>query len=338
MAGYGPPDPLSRETIRSMVAAVRPEWTVRVVEPCERGSGVLYFLTVGTDDGIREIVLKYCRFADANGFLTEPRVLSLVAGDTGVPVPRVEAVVDEHDDLPAPYFLMERREGTPMPETVRDGDRLVGIARDAGRYLGAVHRLREFDAFGRLGPAEGGDGLAVADPTDAWAEWFHEVAVAPLDRLDDTRFSDLVPELRRRFDAVRDRLRRGDPTPVLCHGEYRPDNLLVGDDDRTAAVLGWRTALAAPAEYDLARTESHLAGGRTPDDEVRRRLRDALYEGYDRTNRLDRDEGFVARREGYLLAARAEAMRWLPYRLGDADAKRIEAAAADHRAFVEALR
>ncbi|MFC6726429.1 aminoglycoside phosphotransferase, partial [Halobium palmae] len=96
MAGYGPPDPLSRETIRSMVAAVRPDWTVRVVEPCERGSDVLYFLTVGADEGSREVVLKYCRFADASGFLTEPRVLSLVASETGVPVPEVEAVVDEH--------------------------------------------------------------------------------------------------------------------------------------------------------------------------------------------------------------------------------------------------
>jgi aminoglycoside phosphotransferase (APT) family kinase protein len=356
MAGYGPPDPLSRETIRAMVDVVRPEWTVRVVEPCERGSDVLYFLTVGTDEGGRKLVLKYCRFADAGAFLTEPRVLSVVSRETGMPVPAIEAVVDDHDELPSPYFLMERRPGHPPTPRPVDADRLVALACDAGRFLGAVHRVAEFEGFGPLEPAdcdgaeggtgrsqtrsEGADpatGLAVADPTDSWADRFHEVATAPLDRLADTRFEDLVPTIRRSLSTARDRIAEAEFTPVLCHGDYRPGNLLV-DSKETTAVLGWRTAVAAPAEYDLARTEEQLCSRRGPGDDVRRRVRTALYEAYEHTNRLATGPGFEARRDAYLLSARVETMRWLPYRMSGADAARVAAAAAAHRSFVEALR
>lgn len=420
MADYGPSDPLSRRTLREMVAAVRSDWTVRAIEPTDRGSDVLYFLHVDpgedgssasgseppseaepasgsgsagpesasdssptgpesgpdresasgprsapavdaiaenagaemeataesptgsasgeTDGGSpgREIALKYCRFADPSSVLTEPRILSLVADQTAIPVPEVYGVVDGHDELPAPYFLMERCEGVVAADCHLDEEETAALARDAGRHLGRFHRIGRFEGFGTVEYADGEP--RVADPRGAWADWFADVVEGPLDHLEDSRFADLVPPLRDYVADATERLRGTDLSPVPCHNEYRLGNVLVDPETRcTTAVLDWGAVVTAPAEYELVRTEQFFSDWAPLDAPIRERVREALYEGYDRTNELERDAAFDRRREWYLAATRIEAMRWLPYRLGDAEPSEREAAAAEHREFVTEL-
>jgi hypothetical protein len=52
--------------------------------------------------------------------------------------------------------------------------------------------------------------------------------------------------------------RRPAARPVLCHGDFHPDNLLVSPEGTITAVLDWGNAHVAPAEYAVARVEARF--------------------------------------------------------------------------------
>jgi aminoglycoside phosphotransferase (APT) family kinase protein len=68
-------------------------------------------------------------------------------------VPEVYGAVDEHDSLPAPFFLSAYAPGVMAErdelDRLPDG-RLERLARASGRYLAELHELDPFDAYGYL--------------------------------------------------------------------------------------------------------------------------------------------------------------------------------------------
>jgi hypothetical protein len=129
------------------VATVDDTCTVREATGIDAGGNETFRVTVETPDGRRECVLET---STGGGNLdAEARLLRLLGGETDVPVPSVVGVVDEHPDLPAPFFLMERLDGEQPPADPAEipvAD-LTTYARDVGRYLGAVHELDAFDGY-----------------------------------------------------------------------------------------------------------------------------------------------------------------------------------------------
>ncbi|PSP78016.1 hypothetical protein BRC70_00565 [Halobacteriales archaeon QH_6_68_27] len=126
------------------VATVDDTCTVREATGIDAGGNETFRVTVETPDGRRECVLET---STGGGNLdAEARLLRLLGGETDVPVPSVVGVVDEHPDLPAPFFLMERLDGEQPPAEIPVAD-LTTYARDVGRYLGAVHELDAFDGY-----------------------------------------------------------------------------------------------------------------------------------------------------------------------------------------------
>jgi hypothetical protein len=225
-------DELSRETLAALVAAADPDWRLREARPATHGTDAVHHLTVDTGDGPRDLVSKARTERDRSAFRAEPRLLDAVGRRSSVPVPEVLALV-ETPDLPD-SFLMERLPGETITDPVDelDPELLDRIAFDAGRFLGSIAGVGDFDRFGelhlaaelddpRVGISGPDDDLAVpGDSPTAWRERLSGMATYFLDSIaGDSQFGDLVPPLRSFLDERYDRL-DGSERPALAHNDY----------------------------------------------------------------------------------------------------------------------
>lgn len=361
-------DGFSEPTVRRMVREIRPEWTIREATAADEGTDAVYFVTADTPDGPRECVLKACEFLDPEEFRPEPHLMALLERRTSIPVPGVVGAVDSaasptprsdggetaganRDDLPAPFFLMERCDGEVCEGDARDLplEAIERIARDAGRNLGELHELGDFEAFGPVRLARDADrdrgGIAVDDghtlttaetATDSWRARVENLTEFFFDNLDD-RFADLEADVRALTDARLDALDR-EFAPVFGHDDYRLGNLLVDPETgETKTVLDRGNANTLEAHYNLVLTEQYLSGWAPHDDSRRERVRAALREGYAETNRLEEDAAFERRREPYLGATRLFPMACFSLWYDDASDAEQDGAAEEHRRAVRDL-
>ncbi len=356
-----PNDDVSPADVRGMVAEMRPDWTVRAVDPIAEGTEFVARLAVETGGGEggdeeREAVLKTTTadLVEPEVARAEPRLLALIGRETTIPVPDVFGHVDEHDTHPAPFSLSEHLvgenyEGRSDDLPVAARERICGAA---GRHLSELHGLGPLDAAGRVGVADGELAVLGADDPDADRRRREDPRLAVLDHAESTldaladgghfpemadepdRFADLVPALR---EHLRDRLPDlpGDPAPTYCHLDYRYGNLLLDGDDpgEVRAVLDWANLVATDPAYNLASAESLLLSP-DRDDEPTERLRERLRGAYDAAGGTV-DDAVASRIEAYRLVTRLDAMACLPLWHRDGTAAERDERAADHRAFVE---
>jgi len=328
------------ETLAGMVRELRPDCSLRDAVPAAEGTDEVYVLTVETPAGPRECVLKACTFLDPAEFRPEPYLLATLDRRTSIPVPSVIGAVDDHDDLPAPFFLMEHCDGEVREHETRNlpVESMERLASEAGRHLGELHQLGDVRRFGpvrlaadagqAVGPGvdqNAARGIAVPEVDDSaagdrrlvvddagrrpWRAHVESMADSTLDNV-EPQFADLAADLRA---VVEDRLDALDRSfePVLGDDDYRLGNLLVDADvERTEAVLDWGNAHTMEAQYNLVLTEQHLCGFARHDDPRRERVRAALREGYEATNEIERDDDFERRRELYLAVTRLFPLAW----------------------------
>ena len=170
--------------------------------------------------------------ATAHDMAREYRVITALRG-TSVPVPAdLRAVHGPGRDRRAVLRDGRRSTGTPTgPPTQLDA---IGAGADPGhrdaddrdarrcctRSIPAAVGLADF------GRPEG----FLARQVRRWKK-----------QLDASRSRDL-PGIDELHEAARRPDARRDPTPTIVHGDYRLDNVLVGPDDKVAAVLDWEMA------------------------------------------------------------------------------------------------
>lgn len=339
---------LSDETVQRMLRCIRPAWTVHDNTPIRLGTDAVSFLTVETETGRKETVLKACTAVPPEDFRPEPYVLSLLETKTSVPVPHVIGAVDTHFDLPAPFFLMERCEGV-LADTVDLTPRMrERMAHEAGRFTGEYHAVGDFNRFGyirldcdRSNPHDGiavdGRTLAVADDAmETWRAYIHDMYTGWIHDLDE-EFRDLRPELQAFIEPRLNTLDRSFDS-VLGHIDYKPWNLLIRPESgETTAVLDWGHATAMAPYFDLILTEEHLSRWAPLRSDRRERVRRRLAAGYAETNHLEHDSQFTERRELYLAVARLQPLVWFSTWTEDVpDAERRQRA-TKHRKFIEDL-
>lgn len=334
---FGAVDPHDDESVAAMVRECRPAWSVTSVDPIARGTDAIYLADVETPDSARTVVLKVAEFVDDKRFLREPRTLSLVDEQTDIPVPSVLAVRASHDDLPAPFFLMEAVGGVDPVDGVLDDGMRARLAEDSGRALAAIHDAwaGEPEGFGWADPRE--DTFAAVGEHDAWPAHYRSMAIEDgIDHFDGGRFADRAPALRERVETLAETL--PDVEPVVRHNDWRPGNLRVDPETGgLVAALDWGAVAVGHDEYELAAVEEFLTDRAPLDDPLRERVRRALRDGYTDRRALPSGEDAERRRLAYLLASRITAMRWLPQWHAEAtDAERDEQAAA-HREFVDSV-
>ncbi|MGH6654358.1 MAG: phosphotransferase family protein [Actinocrinis sp.] len=176
--------------------------------------------------------------ATAHDMAREFRVLSALA-PTGVPVPRVYALCQDADVIGAPFYLMERVEGTVYRNTTQAAELSPQRARAMSWALMDV--LADLHAVdpGEVGLADFGRPEGFLDRQVA--RWGKQLAASR---------SREVPGI----DALHGAL--GDAVPqsqraAIVHGDYRLDNAIVDGADRIAAVLDWEMATLGDPLADL---------------------------------------------------------------------------------------
>ncbi|MFE9444364.1 phosphotransferase family protein [Streptomyces sp. NPDC006602] len=199
-------------------------------------------LTYAVSDGASKWVVRRPPLghvlATAHDMKREHRVISALQ-PTNVPVPRTVLMCEDDEVLGAPFYVMEFVDGTPY----RTADQLapLGPERTRGAVLALVDTLVELHA---VDPAEVGLG-EFGRP-----EGFLDRQLRRWGKqLDASRNRELagIDELH----AALGRQLPQSPAPAVVHGDYRLDNVLVGDDDKIKAILDWEMSTLGDPLTDL---------------------------------------------------------------------------------------
>ncbi|OLT38541.1 acyl-CoA dehydrogenase [Saccharomonospora sp. CUA-673] len=187
-------------------------------------------LTYVLDDGTHRWVLRRPPLGHvlptAHDMGREHRVISGLHG-TPVPVPRAHLLCTDPEVLGAQFYLMDFVEGSPLRTAEqlrpRGPERTRAIADRLVETLVELHAV-DPEAVG-LGDFGKPDGFLERQ----LRRWSKQLAAS--------RSRD-VPGIDELFERLAARV----PTsaaPAVVHGDYRLDNVLVGEDDRINAVLDW---------------------------------------------------------------------------------------------------
>ncbi|WP_243793928.1 phosphotransferase family protein [Saccharopolyspora gloriosae] len=167
--------------------------------------------------------------ATAHDMSREHRVMSALAG-TSVPVPRTHLLCQDDDVLGAPFYVMEYVPGT----VYRSPELTTNLSVEQRRDLS----LRLIDVLADLHTLDPEQvGLGDFGRPDGFLErqvrrWSKQLAASRSRELDD--IERLAELLGARVPATRH--------TGIVHGDYRLDNVLVGDSLEISAVLDWEMA------------------------------------------------------------------------------------------------
>lgn len=200
-------------------------------------------LTYQVSDGQRTIIVRRPPLghvlSTAHDMVREHTVISALA-TTAVPVPATYAICADESIIGAPFYVMDFVSGTPY----RDASQLQPLGptrtRDiAHRLLDTLVALHEVDydavGLGDFGRPEGFLERQVR-------RWTRQMA--------DSHSRELVGA-----QELADLLAKSVPSDgdiSILHGDYRLDNLLIGEADEITAVLDWEMATLGDPLSDVA--------------------------------------------------------------------------------------
>ncbi|MEU2230688.1 phosphotransferase [Streptomyces vietnamensis] len=236
-----PPPGLDPEQLRRFLDRERPGLVSGPLEArlIEGGrSNLTYVVSDGTGRWVvRRPPLGHV-LATAHDMRREHRVISALAG-TDVPVPGTVLLCEDESVLGAPFYVMEFVDGTPY----RSARQLapLGPERTRAAVLGLVDTLVDLHAVAPEAVGLGGFGRPEGFLDRQLRRWGKQ--------LDASRGRELpgIDELH----AALGRALPSSGTPTVIHGDYRLDNVLVGEDDRVRAVLDWEMSTLGDPLTDL---------------------------------------------------------------------------------------
>ncbi|KEI46049.1 phosphotransferase family protein [Saccharopolyspora rectivirgula] len=199
-------------------------------------------LTYRVTDGTKQLVVRRPPLghvlATAHDMGREFRVMSALSG-TPVPVPETIALCSDETVLGAPFYVMEH-----VPGTVYRTPELTGkLSIDQRRQL-------SWQLIDVLAELHGTDpqqvGLADFGRPEGFLQrqirrWSKQLAASR--SRDIPGIEELAAELAERIPQTR--------RAAIVHGDYRLDNVLVGEDQNISAVLDWEMATLGDPLTDL---------------------------------------------------------------------------------------
>ncbi|MER7172110.1 phosphotransferase family protein [Streptomyces mesophilus] len=201
-------------------------------------SNLTYDITDGTSRWVvRRPPLGHV-LATAHDMKREHRVIKALY-PTSVPVPKTVLLCEDEEVIGAPFYVMEFVAGTPY----RTDEELapLGPERTRAAVFSLVDTLVDLHAVDpeSVGLADFGRPEGFLDrQLRRWGK-----------QLDASRNRDLagIDELH----AALGRSLPTSPTATVIHGDYRLDNVLLGEDDQIKAVLDWEMSTLGDPLTDL---------------------------------------------------------------------------------------
>jgi aminoglycoside phosphotransferase (APT) family kinase protein len=201
-------------------------------------SNLTYTVTAGTDEWVlRRPPLGHV-LATAHDMGREHRVLTALA-ETPVPVPRTYVLCADPDVLGAPFYLMEKVDGTvyrTAEQTAALGPERAGtIARDLIDVLAALHDVDPAEVgLGDFGRPEG----FLERQVRRWQKQLAASRSRQIDGIDElsATLADSMPATQRH---------------TIVHGDYKLDNVIIDRHDAIAAVVDWEMATLGDPLCDL---------------------------------------------------------------------------------------
>ncbi|MFJ2031971.1 phosphotransferase family protein [Streptosporangium sp. NPDC087985] len=240
--GHGGPPGMDLARVSAYLGGVAPE-LVRGPLRAEVVAGGKSNLTYLVSDGASEWILRRPPLghvlATAHDMAREHRVITAL-GPTEVRVPRTYALCEDPDVIGAPFYVMEKVEGTPY----RTASELEPLGPDHTRLI-CERMVDTLAALHAVNPA------AVGLSDFGRPEGFLERQVRRWSRQLAASYSrDLAgaEELHRLLEA-----NVPEPSdPTIVHGDFRLDNLLVDGAGEVVAVLDWEMATLGDPLTDIA--------------------------------------------------------------------------------------
>ncbi|MGP4018851.1 phosphotransferase family protein [Saccharopolyspora sp. 5N708] len=176
--------------------------------------------------------------ATAHDMSREHRVMSALAG-TRVPVPETLLLCQDDSVLGAPFYVMEYVPGTvyrtpQLTEKLAPQQRFE-LSWQLMDVLADLHAIApDSVGLGEFGRPEG----FLARQVRRWSKQLAASHNRDIDGIDElaTRLAATIPDT---------------PRAGIVHGDYRLDNVIVGDDLRIRAVLDWEMATVGDPLTDL---------------------------------------------------------------------------------------
>jgi aminoglycoside phosphotransferase (APT) family kinase protein len=193
--------------------------------------------------------------ATAHDMRREHRVISALH-PTGVPVPAPVLFCEDEEVLGAPFYVMEFVAGTPY----RTAQQLapLGPERTRGAVLGLVDTLVELHSLDPETVGLGDFGRPEGFLERQLRRWGKQLAASRSREL--SGIDELHEALGRRLPAS--------GAPAVVHGDYRLDNVLIGEDDRIKAVLDWEMSTLGDPLTDLGLLVMYSTPHGLPDSPV----------------------------------------------------------------------
>lgn len=227
--------------------------TARLIEGGR--SNLTYAVTDGTSRWVvRRPPLGHV-LATAHDMKREHRVIEALHR-TDVPVPAPVLLCEDDAVLGSPFYVMEFVDGTPY----RTAEELapLGPERTREAVLGLVDTLVDLHAVDPAAVGLGDFGRPEGFLDRQLRRWGKQ--------LDASRNRELagIDELH----AALGRALPDSPAPTVIHGDYRLDNVLIGDDDRIKAILDWEMSTLGDPLTDLGLLVMYSAKLEVPDSPV----------------------------------------------------------------------
>ena len=200
-------------------------------------------LTYAVTDGEVDVIVRRPPLghvlATAHDMTREHRVITAL-GPTEVPVPQTYALCEDDTVIGAPFYVMERVDGTPYNRASQldelGPDRTRTITEQMIDTLVTLHAVDPQDVgLGDFGRPDG----YLERQVRRWKKQLEASRSRELEGMDE-----LIAKLERDIPEG------GDVT--IVHGDYRLDNLLVDHDDTITAVLDWEMSTLGDPLTDLA--------------------------------------------------------------------------------------
>jgi aminoglycoside phosphotransferase (APT) family kinase protein len=199
-------------------------------------------LTYEVSDGARSWVVRRPPLghvlATAHDMEREYRVITALR-DTGVPVPLTYALCTDPGVIGAPFYVMSKVDGTPY----RTAEQMAEVGPVRTRLI-AERMVSTLAVLHAVIPAEVGladfgrpEGF-LARQVRRWQQQLDASRSRPVAGIDELHalLAANPPDGR---------------PPTIVHGDYRLDNVLVGADDKVAAVVDWEMATLGDPLTDL---------------------------------------------------------------------------------------